>query len=180
MKKKKTIKKKKCQRCKEVELYYRNGVPVSKWCKTCKLEIEAEKKLKKQSTQKFQKARFKTLHREAWKHISLYVRQLGADDNGFNTCYTCEERKHYKDLQCGHFFHGKLDFDLRNLKPQCPKCNMYHSGNLAYYSVKLAKELGVKGMEQLRLDANTKTYTIEDLEQIKLQYKDKISKLKKD
>jgi hypothetical protein len=166
----KVLKKKKCRRCKEKELFYRNGLPVSKFCTSCKQVVNDEKKAKKMLTKTYQRARGKTLHKKAWTLVSEFVRKLGADENGYNTCYTCECRKHYKELQCGHFFHGKLDFDLRNLKPQCPKCNMYHSGNLAYYSVKLAKELGVEGMEQLRLDANTKTYTIEDLEEVIKQY----------
>jgi hypothetical protein len=167
----KPIKKKKCQKCKEVELFYRNGLPLSKWCKACKLEIEAEKKLKKQSTKKFQQAKFKTLHKKAWKLISDYVRQQGADSEGYNNCYTCGKREYWNVLQCGHFFHGKLDFDLRNLRPQCPACNMYKSGDLANYAVKLMTELGVEGMEQLKLDSNTIMYTNDDLEAVIEKYK---------
>jgi hypothetical protein len=169
----KPVKKKKCQRCKENELYYRNGLPTSKFCTPCKKEVEAEKKLKKQSTKKFQKARFKTLHKKAWTLVSSYVRQLGADSEGFNRCYTCDGRFHYKEMHCSHFHHNKLDFDLRNLKACCVKCNTYMSGNLAIYGTKLARELGVEGMEQLRLDANTKIYTNEDLENIIKKYAEK-------
>lgn len=183
---------KRCKLCKELKVREINGLAVSKFCSSCKkvkeLELreknkankeklkeeklaKAQRKLeRKLSTKKYQKSKFKSLHKKAWGLISKYVRQIGADEFGFNTCYTCGLKEEYKILQCGHFFHGKLDFDLRNLKPQCAACNMYKSGDLANYAVKLVKELGVEGMEQLRLDANTTSYTIEDLERIIKQY----------
>lgn len=183
---------KRCKLCKELKVREVNGIAVSKFCSACKkvkeLELreknnakkeklkeeklaKAQRKLeRKLATKKYQKSKFKSLHKKAWGLISKYVRQQGADEFGFNYCYTCGLKEQYKVLQCGHFFHGKLDFDLRNLKPQCAACNMYKSGDLANYAVKLAKELGVEGMEKLRLDANTTTYTIEDLEKIIEQY----------
>jgi len=164
--------KKKCKICKTVELYYRNGIPTSKYCKPCRLTKEMEKKEKHKLTKTYQKSRFKTLHKKAWSFISIYVRSQGVDEYGYNHCYSCEVRLPLRDLQCGHFFHNKLDFDLRNLKPQCSGCNLYKHGNLAPYGVKLSKELGVKGMEKLRLDSHTTSYSNEDLEKIILLYND--------
>lgn len=182
----------KCKKCREPKIRLRNGIKTHSLCTECRkvkeLELreknnakkeklkeerlaKAQRKLeRKLSSKKHQRAKFKSLHKKAWGLISKYVRQIGADEFGFNYCYTCGLKEQYKVLQCGHFFHGKLDFDLRNLKPQCAACNMYKSGDLANYAVKLAKELGVEGMEKLRLDANTTTYTIEDLEKIIEKY----------
>lgn len=163
---------KKCKMCGELKVRERNGIAISKWCKECREIKEAERKKKKKLTKTYQKKLYKTLHKKAWKLISDFVRQQEADEFGFNNCYTCEKRMPWKELQCGHFFHGKLDYDLRNLKPQCAGCNMYLSGNLAVYSIKLMRELGVEGMEQLRLDANTKTYTNDEIENIITHYND--------
>jgi L-ribulose-5-phosphate 3-epimerase UlaE len=70
-------------------------------------------------------------------------------------------------MHCGHYFHGKLDFDYkRNLRAQCVACNRHKSGNLANYAIKLAKELGVDGLQQLKADAYSVEYTNEDLERI--------------
>jgi NAD-dependent SIR2 family protein deacetylase len=82
---------------------------------------------------------------------------------------------HWKRLQAGHYFHNKLDFDRRNLRPQCPRCNKWLRGNLAVYGVRLTKELGVKGMDQLMKDANTVTYSTMDLHKIIDECKEELS-----
>jgi hypothetical protein len=182
----------KCKSCREPKIRLRNGIKTHSLCTECRkikeLELreknkankeklkeeklsKAQRKLeRKLSTKKYQKSKFKSLHKKAWGLISKYVRQQGADEFGMNECYTCSERKHWKEMHCSHYFHNKLDFDLRNLKACCEQCNFWKSGHLAPYGVRLAKELGVEGMEKLRLDANTTTYTIEDLEKIIQQY----------
>jgi hypothetical protein len=165
---------KKCKLCKELKVREFNGIGVSKFCVPCRKIKEQEKKDKKKLTKTYQKAKYKTLHKKAWILISAYVRQQGADSEGFNHCYTCGNRFHYKEMHCSHFHHNKLDFDLRNLKACCVKCNTYMSGNLAIYATKLARELGVEGLEELKLDSNTISYTNEDLEVIIEQYKERV------
>jgi hypothetical protein len=185
---------KRCKLCKELKVREVNGIAISKFCSACKkvkeLELreknnakkeklkeeklaKAQRKLeKKLSTKKYQKSKFKSLHKKAWGLVSLYVRKRHADWNGMTVCYTCGVMEHYTKMNAGHFHHNKLDFDPeRNLRTQCVQCNLHKSGNLAIYGTKLAFELGLKGMEQLRLDANTTTYTIEDLENIIEKYK---------
>jgi len=159
-----------CPLCKIGVIRLRGSLKVSKLCSTCRKAKELEKKEKHKLTKTYQKKRFKTLHAKAWKLISEYVRRDGEDEFGYNNCYTCDKLEHWKALQCGHFFHNKLDFDLRNLRPQCASCNMYKSGDLANYACKLLAELGEMGMHQLKLDANTTTYTIEDLEKVIEKY----------
>lgn len=166
-----TFKKKLCKRCNENQLFYRNGLPISKFCSPCKKEVELEKKEKKKSTKTYQKSRYKTLKAKAWKLISEYVRKQGADFNGFVSCYTCGIQKHWKELHCSHYIHNKLDFDLRNLKPCCQKCNTYLSGNLGEYTLRLVRENGLEWVEQLKSDANLITYNNDHLETIIQVYK---------
>lgn len=157
---------KQCRTCKKENVRERNGIAVSKFCVSCREIKSREKKLAHQQTKTYLKARFKTLHKKAWKLFSEYIRRKNADEGGWAQCFTCPTNLPWDQLQAGHYFHGKLDFDERNVRPQCPQCNLYRSGNLAYYGVKLAIVIGVEGMEQLRLDANTVKYTIADLEAI--------------
>ena len=131
------------------------------WCWEHYLAREKEKKAKKKLKdidknkvkKKTTKQIKKTLHDSCWKLMSKAVRLKGADSNGFNSCYTCGVVKHYKELQAGHYKHGRLDFDFRNLKPQCVKCNHFHSGRLDVYAEKLIKEYGVKWLDKLVQDA---------------------------
>lgn len=143
-------------------------------CYSCFLKREREKrklkiaKLKERKKIKRKKDHnsYKYLHKVAWTLFSKSVRMEGADENGMTYCYTCGKRFHWKELQAGHFHHGRLDFDRRNIKKQCPRCNKWLSGNLAIYGTKLSEELGKKGMNQLILNANTKTYSTTELKQI--------------
>lgn len=150
-------------------------------CGRCRADEAKAKKLKKlekhKTTKAFQKREHRSLKSKAWKVFSEYIRRKDANSDGMTYCYTCSKALRWQDAHCGHFMHGKLDFDERNLKPQCPGCNTYKHGNLAIYGVKLAKELGVEGMEQLMLDANTKVYSKDDLEQVITTYTNLIKSL---
>lgn len=81
-------------------------------------KIKEVKKIKKQSKKTSQQIK-KTIHNRVWRLMSEYVRRKWADKDWFNTCYTCSYNTHWKNLQAGHFKHWRLDFDERNLKPQC-------------------------------------------------------------
>jgi len=143
-------------------------------CYNCFLKREREKKklkitkLKERKRIRKEKDRnsYRYLHKKAWTLFSKCIRIEGADEDGITYCYTCGLRFHWKKLQAGHFHHGRLDFDRRNIKKQCPRCNKWKSGELALYGTKLTQELGVDGMQRLLLDANTKRYTITELKQI--------------
>ena len=86
-----------------------------------------------------------------------------------NVCYTCGNWGN----QGGHFWHGKLDFDERNLHCQCVRCNKYLSGNLAEYGSRLISEYGKKWFEKLNSDAHqvSNKFSRDELEQITLKYK---------
>jgi hypothetical protein len=105
--------------------------------------------MKKKSSNAYPKIKDK-----AWKAFSLYIRLSESDKNGIVECYTCGTKLHYKDAQAGHYHHGRLDFDERNVHCQCIRCNHFKSGNLGAYAERLTKELGIDGMDKLRLDAN--------------------------
>jgi hypothetical protein len=157
-----------CKVCGGVRMYGKTK------CYKCIIKEERKKqklriaKLKARKQKKREKDHnsYGYLKEKAWKCISLFIRRNGADCNGINSCYTCGVRKHYKELNAGHFHHNKLDFDTRNLKPQCVHCNKFLRGNLAVYATHLMEELGEEGMKQLLKDSNTKTYSCRELKQV--------------
>jgi hypothetical protein len=78
----------------------------------------------------------------------------------------------WKKSQCGHYLHNKLDFDLRNLKPKCLRCNYFLSGNLGIYGERLVKDYGQDWIDQLRAKAQVKGnyYTRQELNEIIKKY----------
>jgi hypothetical protein len=171
---------KKCKKC-ENDRYANTS-----WCITHFKEHEKEKeKLKaiRKLDRKIQSKGFientrKKLHKQMWKLMSLYIRTKDADNNGMVSCYTCGIVKHYKEMDCGHFKHGRLDGDERNLKVQCSKCNRYLSGHLDVYAERLIRDYGLDWFNQLVLDANThQGYSISELACI---IRDLKTKLKQD
>jgi hypothetical protein len=124
-----------------------------------------KKKAKYETTKKYKKG----LWKKAWHLWSLHIRLKYADEFGMASCYTCGKRLHYKQLQCGHFWHDRLDFEEDNHKPQCSSCNKYNAGKMgAVYAAKLLDELGEKRFKELRLLANTKRndYSLAELHEI--------------
>lgn len=87
------------------------------------------------------------------KVFSIYIRQKGADSSGMNTCYTCGVRKHWKELQCGHWISRSYlatRFIEENCRPQCMQCNVFKDGCKDVFSLKLLKELGEKRLQELQ------------------------------
>ena len=134
------------------------------------------KERKKARVEKKQKS-LPVLKKKAWKLISEYVRRFGADSNGMQTCFTCGDRKHWKEMQTGHLFHGRLDYSLLNLKPQCPRCNIWLNGNGAVYAMKMTELIGIDEMKALLLDANTRVYSYEDIKQAIALFTEKLKEL---
>lgn len=114
----------------------------------------------------------KQLQEKAWKLFSIFIRQRGMDWRGFNQCVTCGARKHWKELQAGHRYHGKLDFDEININVQCARCNHWLSGNLGYYERYLVQKYGQAVADDLLLRANTHPgYTLEEMKEVIIKYK---------
>jgi len=121
------------------------------------------------------------LKKEAHKVTSELVRRTGADENGYNTCYTCGVKKHWKELQCGHFIsrtYGITAWYLPNLRVQCYSCNVMNRGNLQEFAARLEME---KPGEVLRLTQLKHTPNqcpgYLDIKQIINDYKEKLKSL---
>lgn len=76
------------------------------------------------------------LKKKVWTEFSLFIRTREADADGFTACVTCGERRHWKQMQAGHFIRGRLNanlFDERGCNAQCYACNVGRQGNVVEY-----------------------------------------------
>lgn len=143
-----------------------------------KKEKLARKKARKVLTKSFAKSERKKWHKKCWELQKQYLRKKWANFQDLIECFTCYKLIPVKEIHCGHFWHGKLDFDLRNLRPQCAGCNMFGDGKLAQYSARLIKEHGQEWFLELDRDAHQhKGYSVEELKQIHEKYTNLIKSL---
>lgn len=100
-----------------------------------------------------QKTPEQKLREELWELCKQIIRLKYG-----NTCYTCDK----KDLegsnwQTGHFIPSSvcgvlLRFDLRNLRPQCFRCNISLVGNGSEFYRRMVAECGQLYVDQLFID----------------------------
>lgn len=118
----------------------------------------------------------KGLHKKAWDIFSKYIRLKNADWRGYVNCYTCNVTKNWKELHAGHFKHNKLDFDERNVHPQCVACNTYKGGKLDIYATRLVEDYGKNVLRDLERDSS-KIYTEQEMKDVIIKYTKKLKKL---
>ena len=125
----------------------------------------------------------KSLKNKAWKIFSIWVRSSKADHAGYVPCCSCGQQYVWNsgEIHAGHWIHDKLDYDERNVHPQCYKCNLNFNWKKATtgYAVYMARVYGVKGMEKLRSEAYQKgnNYSRQELLDIIQKYTDKVKLL---
>lgn len=132
------------------------------------------KKTKKgKRVKKRQKSKVDILKAKLWKVFSWYVR---SKSNGI--CFTCGRWHDPRELDAGHYIHGRLDYDEININAQCTYCNRFLHGNLGVYGEKLIEKYGLERIQELRREANqAKKYTIDELEDLIAHYQRKTIEL---
>ena len=122
------------------------------------------------------------LKREAEKWFHTYIRlrdclkTTGTLHHGL--CYVCDADCELNQLQAGHFQHNKLDFDEDNLNAECVRCNLYLSGNLGLYAIKLIKDKGQEFVDDLILRSHQQQkFSRQQLEDTIKVYKQRIINL---
>lgn len=109
--------------------------------------------------------------------VSKYVRIKEANSQGIVECYTCSKKDHWTKMDCGHYISRKnyiTRWDIRNLRPQCKKCNQLLSGNIAIYEFNLNTETpGIT--EDLKLESRQLIkYTRQELKSMLIDYREKL------
>lgn len=72
-----------------------------------------------------------------------------------------------------------LRFDENNCHAQSKHDNRYLSGNVADYRIGLIQRIGLEAVEALERDQSVRRYTIEDLQAIKVLYRQKLKDLRR-
>jgi hypothetical protein len=103
------------------------------------------------SIQKNQKKSLPQLKSIAVRHFHTFIRDRDKD----KPCVSCGK---YTTLQAGHFYsaghYPGLKFDPLNVHGQCVRCNLYLSGNLINYRLRLTNRITQKQLETLDLKAS--------------------------
>lgn len=131
----------------------------------------------------------KSLRSSCWKVFSEWTRTKWADWRGYVPCVTCGKQYIWNsgDIHAGHWIHDKLDFEEKNVHPQCKNCNFkYNKNTNTAYAVYMARTYGVKEMQHIRDMAFNKDcpeyrgndYSRQELESLKEEYKTKLLTLK--
>lgn len=93
------------------------------------------------------------LKKELDKLVSLYVRQIWANDGGMASCYTCGKVAHWKNMHCGHFVSRQYlatRWDEDNLRVQCVGCNVFGNGKVFDFEERLVREIGRQRVEAIK------------------------------
>lgn len=101
---------------------------------------------------------FKTALKTADTWFSRYIRLRDSNRSGMCACITCEVRRHYKDMDAGHFLSRQYmatRFDERNVHAQCPRCNQYGSGEQYLHSLSIERKYPKGTIEDLLVKSKT-------------------------
>lgn len=123
------------------------------------------------------------LKKKLWNLTSEYVRRRDSY-NGRVKCCTCGIEKEWKGdgMQAGHFIPqaqgDAVRFDLRNIHPQCYRCNINLGGNGAEYYPYMVKRYGQEAVDKLRYLSNRSVkFTESDFEDMIEDMEKRISEL---
>jgi hypothetical protein len=102
------------------------------------------------------------LTKKAQKEVNQYVRLR--DEN--KSCISCGMPPGFR-IEAGHYRssgnNGAIRFNTLNIWSQCHKCNCHLSANLIPYRENLIKRIGLKKVEWLESQTQTRKYTVEYL-----------------
>jgi hypothetical protein len=173
------IKPKKCKQCLEL---FAPSRPLQMVCgapcaiaygnkqKARKAADEA-KKSKRETKEKLAKIKPRQEHlREAQRFFNQYIRLR--DEH--LPCISCQ-RFHTGQYHAGHFrsvgSSPHLRFSEHNVHKQCSACNNHLSGNILNFRINLIRKIGLEAVEAIENDNTAKHYTIEEIQAIKVKYK---------
>ena len=171
---------KKCIECKVKFKQYKSTVKVCSW--QCAMANAKKTRIKNDKKElKILRDSLKTNsdHRKELQIlVNKFIRLRDKDKN----CISCLKPLKSK-YDAGHYrsvgSSPELRFEELNIHAQCVHCNQYLHGNLINYRVNLIKRIGLKKVKWLEKKHDSKNYSIPELKEMKLKYKNKIKILSK-
>ena len=122
------------------------------------------------------------LKAKLWPLVSLYVRRSAAGSNGYVACVTCGGVYLVAQIHAGHFVPqargNSVKYDLRNIHPQCFRCNINLGGNPSAYAVYMLDRYGEQVIRELERRAHdTVKYSRGDYEAMIEDFSGKLANL---
>ncbi len=166
---------KKCKYCKERFEYVNSFQPFC-FKEECIKEHNLKHKAKKSRELKkeFKENDKSTLKELAQKLVNQYVRLRDLN----KPCISCGYVGTQRQIHAGHYKpagnNQQLRYNTINIHSQCSICNNHLSANLVNYRVALIKKIGLKKVEWLESNHETKKYDIEYLQRLIKIFRKKI------
>jgi hypothetical protein len=181
MKQSNKMKQKKCKQCFNM---FQPDRPMMSTCSyVCAIEYAKAQKIKRDGTDKrkalkaFNDSDKNVLKRKAIQVFNAYIRARDKD----KPCVSCGVIVKENMAHASHFkpanTYSYLRFDESNVHKSCSKCNVFLSGNLDQYRIRIIDRIGQKELDRLDEPNQTKNWTIEELKSIIETYKHKIKML---
>jgi hypothetical protein len=118
-----------------------------------------------------------SLDKKLWKIFSIYIRKRDSDEDGYVYCFTCGVRKHWTEVDAGHFVTRSakaIKYDEKNVHAQCKACNGFQGGMTYEYGKKLDERYGKGTAENLEAQRHSISgWTIQYLEDLIEKYNKK-------
>lgn len=177
----------KLTRCKICRTPYQKWSITQKTCTNpeCAIELMQQEKAKK-ARKAHLEAKVKARTRGEWLKLAqaafnAFIRER--DKN--QPCICCGEPlalvKYGGSYDCGHYRSigsaPHLRFDPRNAHAQRKQCNRWGSGRAVDYRLGLIERIGLEEVESLESDNAVQKWTIDQLQAIIQEYKQKIKEL---
>jgi len=146
---------------------------------SCILEWKNKVKAKEwKQEKKVLKEKLKTNSDHVKELQVIFNKFIRARDKGLN-CISCGNPA--KKENAGHYRSAggspEHRFNEKNVHLQCEYCNTFLHGNLIEYRKGLIKKIGLEEVEKLESKTEARKYSIPELIEMKVIYKDKIKKL---
>lgn len=178
----------KAKNCRHCKAEYRPMSSLTQACSiTCALALVEEKKEKNHKAeikQRQKKERISVmLRKNAIKPRAKWLGEAQAEFNKYirvrdikEPCISCQ-RHHTGQYHAGHYLSRggfpELSFNEDNCHKQCQPCNNHLSGNIAAYRINLVKKIGIERVELLEGPHNALKLDIEQIKELKAEYKAK-------
>lgn len=113
--------------------------------------------------------------------FSEYIRRRNADCNGRVKCCTCPTIKHWKQMDCGHYYrraHLSVRVNEINAHAQCVHCNRFLDGNITNYILFMKSKYSAEQLDDLLMKTNlTEKFMQFEIDELTKYYQDKINEL---
>ena len=121
---------------------------------------------------------------KADKWFSIYIRLRDSDENGICKCITCNTRKFWRQMDCGHYVkrsHQGARFHEKNCASQCQECNWLKQGNDAVYKEVIIERYGQQTHDLLKFaEHHTTKHSKLEIDLIAKEYQKKAMALAKE